>query len=439
MVLKKKRNTAKIIVVINIAILVLAAAAIFTIRGIASADDSTVLKNTVVEQDGVKFYLGSEGEFDNTFTGFAPDVKNETVYYVENGIVNGTLNDIIYGEADGEYAWWYIEDSEVTYTDTVAMNKNGWWKITDGRVDFDYTGIAMNKNGWWRITDGKVDFTCNSVEENENGWWKITDGMVDFGYTGIAMNKNGWWRIVDGRVDFTCNSVEENENGWWKITDGMVDFDCTGIAMNKNGWWRIVDGKVDFACNSVEENENGWWKITDGMVDFGYNGIAWNYNGPWYIVDGKVDFDYTGRYDAYDGSAWFIVEGLAYEYKEASLRENIVSIARSCVGVVPYNWGHHSLSPQEGADCSGFVYAVYLAAGIDLKTVSSTSMACLGTSVSLSQAQPGDIVVFKNGGHVGIYIGDGMFIHSVSPGYYVSEGSLDTFVHRYTDIRRVIG
>ena len=351
MVLKKKRNTAKIIVVINIAILVLAAAAIFTIRGIASADDSTVLKNTVVEQDGVKFYLGSEGEFDNTFTGFAPDVKNETVYYVENGIVNGTLNDIIYGEADGEYAWWYIEDSEVTYTDTVAMNKNGWWKITDG--------------------------------------------MVDFGYT--------------------------------------------GIAMNKNGWWRIVDGKVDFACNSVEENENGWWKITDGMVDFGYNGIAWNYNGPWYIVDGKVDFEYTGRYDAYDGSAWFIVEGLAYEYKEASLRENIVSIARSCVGVVPYNWGHHSLSPQEGADCSGFVYAVYLAAGIDLKTVSSTSMACLGTSVSLSQAQPGDIVVFKNGGHVGIYIGDGMFIHSVSPGYYVSEGSLDTFVHRYTDIRRVIG
>ncbi|HIZ82538.1 MAG TPA: hypothetical protein H9722_10675, partial [Candidatus Mediterraneibacter pullistercoris] len=47
---------------------------------------------------------------------------------------------------------------QVTFATTVAKNKNGWWYVKDGKVDFDYDGIAENKNGVWYIDNGKVDF-----------------------------------------------------------------------------------------------------------------------------------------------------------------------------------------------------------------------------------------------------------------------------------------
>ena len=189
-----------------------------------------------------------------------------------------------------------------------AAEDGNWYYYKDNQIATDYTGVAKNKNGWWRVVNGKVDFSCNSVEKNENGWWYIRGGKVDFNYTGVAKNKNGWWRIVNGKVDFDCNSVEKNSNGWWYIRGGKVDFNYTGIAKNKNGWWRIVNGKVDFGCNSVEKNENGWWKLSGGKVDFNYNGIAENGNGTWVIKNGKVDFSRNGKVKA-NGKTYRVTNG----------------------------------------------------------------------------------------------------------------------------------
>ena len=175
-----------------------------------------------------------------------------------------------------------------------AAEDGNWYYYKDNIIATDYTGVAKNKNGWWRVVNGKVDFNCNSVEKNENGWWYIRGGKVDFNCTGVAKNANGWWRIVNGKVDFNCNSVEKNSNGWWYIRGGKVDFNYTGVAKNANGWWRIVNGKVDFNCNSVEKNENGWWYIRGGKVDFNYTGVAKNANGWWRIENGKVNFNYNG-------------------------------------------------------------------------------------------------------------------------------------------------
>ena len=142
--------------------------------------------------------------------------------------------------------------------------------------------------GWWRIVNGKVDFNCNSVEKNNNGWWYIRGGKVDFGYTGVAKNSKGWWRIVNGKVDFSCNSVEKNENGWWYIRGGKVDFGYTGVAKNTNGWWKIDNGKVNFGFNGIGVNNNGAWYIRGGKVDFGYSGnMKWN-GTDCYIANGKV-------------------------------------------------------------------------------------------------------------------------------------------------------
>lgn len=73
----------------------------------------------------------------------------------------------------------------------------------------------------------------------------------------------------------------------------------------------------------------------------------------------------------------------------------------------PYVAGGTSLT--DGADCSGFVMAVYKNFGISLPR-SSYAQSTVGRGVSYSEAQPGDVIYY--GGHVGIYIGNGQIVHA---------------------------
>lgn len=86
-----------------------------------------------------------------------------------------------------------------------------------------------------------------------------------------------------------------------------------------------------------------------------------------------------------------------------------VGIAMQYQGV-PYVWG--GMSPS-GFDCSGLVSYVYAQLGKPLPH-SSAAIGRMGTSLPLSQAQPGDILWHP--GHVAIYVGGGKIIHAPKPG-----------------------
>ena len=111
----------------------------------------------------------------------------------------------------------------------------------------------------------------------------------------------------------------------------------------------------------------------------------------------------------------------------------IVATAKQYLGV-PYKWGG---TDPSGFDCSGFVYYVLRANGINVSRT-QTAMYSEGTPVSKSNLQPGDLVFFQNTykaglSHVGIYVGDGQFIHAPSSGKVVSYADLysDYYVSHY--------
>jgi peptidoglycan DL-endopeptidase CwlO len=101
---------------------------------------------------------------------------------------------------------------------------------------------------------------------------------------------------------------------------------------------------------------------------------------------------------------------------------------------VPYRWG--GASPATGFDCSGFVMYAYAQVGISLPhyTVSQYGM---GSEVSRSQLQPGDVVFFDGLGHNGIYIGGGQFIHAPHTGDVVKISSTSGwYASTYVGARR---
>lgn len=78
----------------------------------------------------------------------------------------------------------------------------------------------------------------------------------------------------------------------------------------------------------------------------------------------------------------------------------------------PYVYGGSSLT--NGADCSGFIMAVYAQFGYSLPH-SSYSMRSSGVGVNLADAQAGDIICYS--GHVALYIGDGRIVHAKNSKY----------------------
>jgi len=119
--------------------------------------------------------------------------------------------------------------------------------------------------------------------------------------------------------------------------------------------------------------------------------------------------------------------------------QNVLTKAMTLLGT-PYRWGGES---TDGFDCSGLVGYVYRTVlGMDLPRV-SRQMAQSGEAVTDRAAlAPGDLVFFGLRGrvsHVGIYVGEGRFLHAPSRGKDVRVDSLYSsyWSGRYLSARRV--
>ena len=127
------------------------------------------------------------------------------------------------------------------------------------------------------------------------------------------------------------------------------------------------------------------------------------------------------------------------EYTSAA--EQLVDEALSYLGI-RYRFG--GTSPATGFDCSGLVLNVFRnAVGLDLPRTAS-EMASLGDKIGKHDLKPGDLVFFntmrRTFSHVGIYLGDGKFVHAPSSGGKVRVENISTayWTKRFNGARRLV-
>ncbi len=155
----------------------------------------------------------------------------------------------------------------------------------------------------------------------------------------------------------------------------------------------------------------------------------------YYIRSDDKNSNWDGMLNRYNSAKRFYEEFSAQEQprmQASGIQQQLVQTAFKYKGIY-YVWGG---TTPNGFDCSGFVQYVYAECGISIPRV-TTSQEYAGIDVTGQTLEPGDLVFWGTRGatyHVGMYIGDGKYIHSPQTGDYIREATLGN----YSVVRRIV-
>lgn len=127
-----------------------------------------------------------------------------------------------------------------------------------------------------------------------------------------------------------------------------------------------------------------------------------------------------------------------------AFRDSLVTIARAQVGTKYVTGGQ---SPESGFDCSGLIK--YVMAGLHVRiprTAAQQATSGLTIQRDRSRLRPGDLLTFGRGGHgvshIGIYVGNGRFVHASSVAGRVIESDVERpsspLIRKWKGVRRVV-
>lgn len=227
-----------------------------------------------------------------------------------------------------------------------------------------------------------------TVEEDAgSGWYKVTYGE-------LAGYMSGEWLTVtleDGTVLPAAQGTEpEQQRGL--ITASVLNV-RSGPATTYD---KVATLKAGTVVDIVSDPGNGWYQVESGYVSAEYVTL--------------VGADYEGS---------------------SELGAAATAMAKSLLGKRYVSGG----SGPNSFDCSGLMYYIYKQLGHPIARGSSSQYYNSGYFVSSSEMQPGDLIFFFNprndrsGGtlpttHVGMYVGDGQFIHASTNSYRVQYDSI---------------
>lgn len=247
------------------------------------------------------------------------------------------------------------------------------------------------------------------LERNPNGWVKV---LLNDGTTGWANGKYIDMTVEQDNtnlIDYNKEQDKQNSNqGKVNSTVGLRV--RSGAGTNTSVITTLNHNSI---VNIIGE-ENGWYKVKLENGQIGYVGAG-------YITKTTPSNPENNNNNNNNGSGNIKEDGQNENNKPEEKPDNnasgsskkVIDTATSLLGV-KYSWGGTTTA---GFDCSGFTQYVYKnALGINIPRV-SRDQANAGSAVSMSNAKAGDLLYFDTMGggrtsHVGIYLGNGKFIHA---------------------------
>lgn len=232
------------------------------------------------------------------------------------------------------------------------------------------------------------------LEDIQGGWYKVSvngfEGYMSAEYLDVipfdVEEAGAPAPALEDGDDLSQDEAEQDESSaelFGRVNTSKLNV-RSGAGTDYDRIAQISNGMVV----TILENLGGWYKISFGSV-IGY-----------------ASAEYLTLVDASALAA------------ASSKGAQLVETAKQYLGV-RYRYGGTSPS---GFDCSGFVYYLMKSMGSPVPRTASSQWSAGYTRVEKSDLQPGDLVFFSNTmrssnyiTHVGIYVGNGQFIHSSSP------------------------
>ena len=330
---------------------------------------------------------------------------------------------------------------------------NGWYKVSyngkEGYVSNKYVSLntsnSTGNKGKVNISNGNLNIR-KSATTNSSIVGKIPAKST---ITILSTSTNGWYKVSYNGVEGYCSSKYITLTN----TNSTTSSSTSGSNSNSSTTNKNIGKIATVKTNALNVRSGAGTSYS--VINKVYSGnvvkiVGYNSNG-WYNVElssgakGWCSAKYLG--DFREGS---LNQGSSSSSNTQSNSSNqtqsqkvqaVINLAKAQLGK-PYVWGAEG---PNSFDCSGLTHYVYKkAANVSLPRASK-SQGTVGTYVSKSNLQPGDLVFFDSDygntiSHVGIYIGNNEMIHSPKPGDVVKVTKINSnhYTKAYITARRVL-